>query len=203
MYRSVAKKIWIITLVIGILGILILLLFNSLAQADEIFVKEFSWKIDGQTRNFVIETKKNNNITTHTLKEKRFFGHLVPIKLEGFEAEVSTCSTYKDGNILKLDNVICLTGDVGVHAQNLELIEVTNDGFRVINFNDRESNQANIISDVPNFGFQDKGGEKIVYSDYRDYDNDPLHSAIRKYFKLKDSKFVFDRQVNIKYDDSR
>lgn len=203
MNRSVAKKIWITTLVIGILGILILLLFNSLAQADEIFVKEFSWKIDGQTRNFVIETKKNNNTTIHTLKEKRFFGHLAPIQLEGFEAEVSTCNTHKDGNILKLDNVICLTGDVGVHAQNLEFIKVTNNGFQIVKFEDKESDQANIISDVPNFGFQDKGGEKIVYSDYRDYDDDPLYSAIRKYFKLKDSRFVFDRQVNIKYDGSR
>lgn len=203
MNRSVAKKIWIITLVVGTLGILMLLIFNGLAKENEIFVKEFSWKINGQTRNFIIETQKNNNTITHTLKEKRFFGHFAPIQLDGFEAEVLTCNTYKDGNILKLDNVICLTGNVGVHAQNLELIEVTNDSFRTIKFKDKESDQANIISDVPNFGFQDKGGEKVIYSDYRDYDNDPLYSATRKYFKLEDSRFVFDRQANIKYDNDR
>lgn len=114
------------------------------------------------------------------------------LSLSGFEDEVNQCK--KPLFTIGATKIICLKGNVGVHSQNLELVNL--ETLEPIKFQDGEESYSGVISDVPNFQLE----KTTFFVDMRNYDNDPLMTAIRLSFNFSEGRFTFDKKGNITYD---
>lgn len=159
--------------------------------------KDIEVDINGRSEKFFIEQYKSNDDYQYFLVRKNFFGSKDRIKLSGFENEVSLCEQ-KMIRLQSNDEAICLVGDVGVHSRNVQVIKYLDGHFSVVSFS-KESTSENITTDVPYFHFNEDNGKTKLIIDQRNYDLDPLNSAIRSSYKISDKGFVFDEEENITY----
>ncbi len=140
----------------------------------------------------IIKYRKSGQDTWVISRQKNRAEKILP--LSGFEDEVDQC----ERPLITVGDIkaICLKGVVGVHSQNLELVNIGT--LESINFQDGEEQYSSVVSDVPNFQIKDD----ILFVDMRNYDSDPLQKAIRLSFDFLDGKFVFDKKENITYDEN-
>ncbi len=116
-------------------------------------------------------------------------------ELEGFENDVTFC----DKEVLELNQkniAICVSGYVGAHSKNLQIMKYQNDKLEAYQFIKEEIGSTNIYSDSPNFDFYDYNSDDSLdlVIDYRDYDKNPLEDILRMYYYLDiESGFVYDR----------
>lgn len=198
------KKLSLIIISLGIAVILILVFVNQSAKADFagefLGQKEFIQNIDGKNHNFEIKTYKNGMDFHSYLIEDRFLNSNY-IELTGFEDNVLPCQNNPVQLGGDLGEAICLINVVGAHSQNLMLIQYQNGNFSDINFSTPERTGKNITSDVPNMIFKDfdNDGNIDLAVDNRNYDLDPISSAIRSYYSCSKEGFIFDRSENITY----
>lgn len=117
------------------------------------------------------------------------------LNLSGFETEAMPC--HSRGIQFSLNSKsICLTGNVGVHSMNLQIITVSSK-LAPVKYEMDGILRENVTSDLPLFKFVDDGVE--VYN--RDYDSDPLTKAIKDtYLRNSSGNFVFDKKEHIEYD---
>ncbi|HLC43930.1 MAG TPA: hypothetical protein VJK08_02285 [Patescibacteria group bacterium] len=117
------------------------------------------------------------------------------LSLSGFEDSVETCrqKIYQVGDV----SLLCLKGDVGVHAQNLIMIDLIQ--FQPVSFQNDDGKYYSLISDVP-FFYTENESLAILIADMRNYDKNPLADSIRNYYQWSGNGFIFDKQENITYD---
>src|SRR3989344_119501 len=117
------------------------------------------------------------------------------LSLSGFEDSVETCrqKVYQVGDV----SLLCLKGDVGVHAQNLIMIDLIQ--FQPVSFQNDDGKYYSLISDVP-FFYTENESLAILIADMRNYDKNPLADSIRNYYQWSGNGFIFDKQENITYD---
>lgn len=142
------------------------------------------------------EEKSSFKVIRHYWMFKRAVG------LTGFEEEVNLCTNHQI-DFPKNSDSVCLTGEVGVHSMNLQIIRLAGLGLKAASFSPMTgSSSDNISSDLPFFSFKDINNDSIidlaVYN--RDYDSDPLKYAMKSYY-LGDQKgdYHFDSKERIAY----
>ena len=170
---------------------------DSNSESKLLSSKDIEVTIGGRSEKFSIDKYQNNSEYQYFLVKKNLFGSKNKIKLSGFENELLLC----EQKVIKLQNneeAICLVGDVGAHSQNVQIIEYSNGRFAVIPFL-RESTSENITTDVPLFHFDEDSEKTKLIIDQRNYDLNPLNSAIRSFYEISDKGFVFDEEENITY----
>jgi len=182
-------------------GVIFVLLKNSLIKAD-------FWQ-DGNDPRYEIEGSFGTNYITFEKgapgsEVAKYFALLwdqklktsKKVELSGFQDDVNLCDK-KVYKISKDKEAVCFQGSVGVHSNNLELIEISS--WQPVPFVIDNKKESNIVSDVPNVVLIE-GDNLEIETDSRNYDTDPLSSALRAYFIYKDGEFVFDKNEDITYD---
>lgn len=159
---------------------------NSNGVEESVFVIKYR---NGSRNNFILTVIATNN--------KKY-----SLNLSGFEDEVSFCP----GNeLVTIDQqkVICLSGYVGVHSENIQLVEFNGVTLKPIRFLNDESVQDNIFSDAPAFGFKDVNNDNLIefYTDNRNYDKDPVLDTLRSYYYFIDGAFRFNNVESIHYNE--
>jgi len=140
---------------------------------------------------------KKDGSDFYLVKNKSFFNK-AQLKLSGFENEVLFCP---DFSTLKLnDDVVCLTGFVGAHSQNLQLVSIKDGDLGTVSFLTNGGNEAeNIMSDLPKMrviDYNEDGKDDImVYN--RNYDKDPLANSIVGTFEYEEGKYKFVEEREI------
>lgn len=170
------------------------------ADSNSILINEqkIMTTINGKPEEVALQTYQlTNNSYQSYLIAKHFLTNEV-LKLNGFEKNVSLCPKNLFSNI-ELKNQLCLIGEVGVHSENLEIIDYSNNKLKITTFKINNRSQESIASDVPMFKFFDYNNDNladlIVYQ--RDYENDPLVDSVEYYYYGTKNNFVFDTDKNI------
>lgn len=109
--------------------------------------------------------------------------------LTGFEDEVKPCEDFSLN--IEGTNYLCLIGEVGVHSQNIELIN--KETFLPLKFIRDDIESSSLTSDTPKF---DLNFNEIV-SHNRDYNKDPIVDSLLDIYKFRDGKFVFDKTLQM------
>ena len=172
---------------------------NSLSAdsniGEFISTKKIEAKINGKQETLSIEKYQKGDDYQYLLTKKHFLGQKKQIELSGFEDDISVCD--KESG---MTDTICLAGNVGVHSQNIELIEYIEGRFSKLSFFDQSGVQNdNVYSDVPYYNFEKNGENIFLVVDQRNYDTDPLISSIRYRYKKANTGFIFDATENITY----
>ncbi len=142
------------------------------------------YRQDDGTHDHYIEIENNYNLFS---------------KLEGFELDVTFC----DQEVIKLDDknlAICVSGFVGAHSKNLQLVSYQSSGLSFYQYIKGEIITNNIYTDSPNFTIYDYNDDKKsdLIIDYRDYEKNPLVDITRMYYYFDaDSGFVYDQLEEI------
>jgi len=154
--------------------------------------------INGEKRAYIIEKHQNNDGSTkfeliyqvNILKK-------ISYELTGFEDEVLPCKTESGYLGDQFKDVLCLTGNVGVHSQNLSLVRVLSNKFEPVYFKSGADKLLNIVSDVPNIRLKDynNDGKDELIVDSRDYDNDPTVNSIESAYIWRDGNFESIKEV--------
>lgn len=198
MNKKIAKLLLILILTLSIIGFTILIIGrNNIGVDSDLGVKksekEFNIVLNNKKTRFTIKyyekdgINKNYILIGNIFKTKR-------IELSGFESEIDLCK--KPVLSMREKEVICLAGDVGVHSQNIVIID---SNYSIIRFQEEKNILKNIISDLPNYYIQDYNNDGnddlIVYN--RDYDKNPINNLIIKYYRGDSGYFVFDKEDHI------
>lgn len=148
----------------------------------------------------ILKVRESDNSTDFKLENRYGFLKKETLDLSGFEDMVVPCENKTVNLGDDIGDVICLTGEVGAHSQNVLLIKLNDNTPQSIKFiNDGQASE-NITSDVPNIIIMDYNkGVKAIAVDNRDYSTDPLSMVIRDYYVPSEKGFVFDKSINMKY----
>lgn len=150
---------------------------DSSGQTEKVAVIKYQ---DGTKNSFVLSVIDSNNKNYN-------------LNLEGFESEIAFCA---ENELISLDQdkLICLDGYVGAHSQNIQLVVFNGSSLKPVRFVGNETDQSQITSDAPNFGFIDLNGDALqeLFVDNRDYDKDPTLDILRSYYYFRDGSFKFD-----------
>ena len=191
-------------------SVLILILISVLAYyiyfkrilADSIYgtetgkvTKQVDINNDGVNEAIILSQHKkgNKDIFIIDFKSKNNDSQL---ELMGFESGADFCpDPFPKINSNK--QIICTSGFVGAHSQNIQLFQIVNDQIEPIKIVNQESKSVNISSDAPKFGFEDlnHNGNLYFYVEDRNYDFDPTLDSWRSYYYFKDDEFIFDHKV--------
>jgi len=164
-------------------------------------VKDFSSELDLPKGTVTLEEQGQKDKSSFKIT-RRIWLFQRTLNLTGFEEEVNLCADHRI-NFPENSDLICLTGEVGAHSMNLQIIRLTSSGLRAVSFKtDNGSNSDNITSDLPFFSFKDVNNDRmidlIVYN--RDYDSDPLLYAIKSYYtRDQEGNYRFDSKERIGY----
>jgi hypothetical protein len=202
------RTAYIITISIVILVLVLVLayyIFYKKILADSIYgqeqnrvTKQIDLDNDGFSDEIILfEFKKNNsNIFMLGYKSKSQDSYL---ELNGFESIADFCPD-PFPKINSSTQIICVSGFVGAHSANIELIKLIDYKLVPINFNKDGSKITNISSDAPMFGFEDvnHNGELTFFIDDRNYDLDPTLDSWRSYYYFKDGEFNFDHTISLR-----
>ena len=191
--KNVGKRKNILFLFFAVLIIFLLffIIYKTNCSKEDgslISTKTIQATVNGQKKTYQIEKYEgSDNSTKLELTYQSSLFKKISYQLPGFEDEVFPCKT--DNGYLGDDfkDVLCLTGNVGVHSQNIALIRVYNDKFQPIYFQNGAEKLANIVSDVPNIQLKDynNDGKDELVVDSRDYDSDPTVDSIRNAYVFK------------------
>lgn len=167
-------------------------------KAEVISKSSIMATIRGEKRTFTVEKLREDDNSTkmRLVYQSNSFKNL-SIDLTGFEDSVLPCKT-SDGYLGdEFRDILCLTGDVGAHSQNLSLIRVLDDKLEPVYFMNGSDKLVNITSDVPNIQIKDynNDGKNELVIDSRDYDNDPTIDSIRNVYILKDGVFESTKET--------
>lgn len=157
---------------------------------------------DGKNEKILVTAYESNNDNHYLFYldvKESIFVNLNSI-LSGFEKEISFCPD----KIIKKDgypNMLCITGYVGAHSQNIQFFTLQNDQLDLIKFSRDTTLGDSISSDSPNFGFNlGPDSDKLeFYADNRDYNKNPLVDIKRDYYYFKNNLMMFDRLENLEY----
>ena len=199
------KKFFIIvssTVTVALIAIFLSLSPNFIgADTDKTGAKDLSLGLGLQKGSVVLMKETQAGKPNFIISRKKWLFQR-KISLTGFEEEANLCHDPKIDFPASTSSV-CLTGEVGVHSMNLQIISLTATGLRPASFSSatKESNE-NINSDLPFFVFSDINDDGIsdlaVYN--RDYNSDPLQYAIKSYYTLdKEGNYYFDSEERIAY----
>lgn len=120
------------------------------------------------------------------------------IELTGFEEDLTFCpTTFIEHNSTGL--IVCLFGEVGVHSENIQFVNLNTLNFISIINNSGES-LKNISCDLPYFNLVEKEGMEQFYLDNRNYDKNPLVDIIRSYYYLDNGVFRYLKTEQISVD---
>lgn len=114
-------------------------------------------------------------------------------ELVGFEDELKPCRSKK--YVFGDQTFYCFRGFVGAHSENYVLVNTTT--LESVKFKNSANSDQNIYSDVPSAKIE---GQSFII-DQRNYDLDPVSNSIRYYYNYAGDQFVFDKKMNIKYDE--
>lgn len=199
-YLSVLAVIFLILLGIAVYYLIYSRILADSSYGTEIERQSRNWDIDSDGKKETVSiikyssSSKNNFILTATDDDSRNYS----LGLIGFESDASFC---KDNELVSINhtNVVCLSGYVGVHSENIQLIEFDGKNLKPIYFFNNESNENHIASDSPMFGFIDINGDNLAefYVDNRDYDKDPVLDILRSYYYFIDGVFRYHNVESI------
>ena len=94
--------------------------------------------------------------------------------------------------------MLCLSGFVGAHSENIELISL--DKFQPVLLYKDNQTESNVYSDVPKFEFNSIGSTVSLTIENRNYDKDPIADVIADNYIWHEGSFVFDKTELIRYD---
>jgi len=155
----------------------------------------YSYNLDkvGLDEEIMISKYKKDDIYDYYLEIKEKPN--IFLKLEGFEDNVTFC----DKEVLEIDSeniAVCVTGYVGVHSKNLQIVRYQASKLEAYKFVNEDVQTSNIYTDSPNFGFYDYNSDDRIdlAIDYRDYDKNPLEDIRRMYYYFDTKRgFVYDQ----------
>jgi len=201
---SDSKFVYYLFIGIAITALIIALLyfiFNDGIFADENFNRgevidqiSYSYNFDKTSDDeeiLISKYKKDNSYDFYLEINNKPRQYLL---LEGFESDVTFC----EQEILEIDSdncAVCVTGFVGAHSKNLQLIKYNNYQLSFYQFTKEGVSTNNIYSDSPNFGFYDftSDSKLDLIIDYRNYDKNPLEDIERMYYYFNtDNGFIYD-----------
>lgn len=182
---------------IGAIVQFILISKNELSAPDNLVSeKTYNIEIGNKFAKIKIETYSNaEGFSSYIIKKS--FNHIEKLKLTGFEHDINFYkerSTNVDGQELLL-----LSGDVGVHAQNIQIIKIVDGKIKTVKIEENNNLLDNVVSDVPSFAVEDD--MRTLTVDLRDYDKDPTMFSKKNFYKWKNGRFVFDRVEDFSYNE--
>ena len=188
-------------LIIIIFLFVFFVIYKSVNAEDETAViskKSISATIRGEKQIFTIEKlqENDNSIKTRLIYQTSPMSKL-SVDLVGFEDGVLPCKTSEGYLGDEYRDILCLTGDVGVHSQNLSMIRVLDNKLEPVYFKNGADKLVNITSDVPNIQIKDynNDGKNELVVGSRDYDNDPTINSIQNVYVLKDGVFESTKEI--------
>lgn len=202
MRRKTAKTILICTFFAALALILFLVVKNHSEDNSNLSQKtQYELKLNDKKWSIALLNYNKDNNHEYYISYKKSFFESKKIRIDGFEDNISLCNQ----SVVHLEegDAICLTGNVGVHGQNLVLLLAKSNELYPVQFTDQQKNsQNNLISDQPNIIIKDFKNDNLleIAAENRDYDKDPLVDVIRTYYRQDGGRFVFDSAVNIQYD---
>lgn len=199
-YLSILAVVFLILLAILLYYALKTGIFADSPHGQEINRQDRIWDLDGNNFNEKVSLVKYNDNSKAdfvlNVVDKNNKNH--SITLDGFESETSFCRNNEKIQIGQ-KTFICISGYVGAHSQNIQLISFEDGKLTAATFVDNDSSQNRVSSDAPNFGFINSGEKTGIYIDNRNYDKDPTLDIIRSYYYFKEDAFVFDHSEEINY----
>lgn len=191
-----------------LLGVLIYYFIHGRIFADSPYGTEINrqsrdWDLnsDGMKESISVikyqSGSKNNFILALVTNNKNY-----SLSLTGFEDEISFCPNNELVSVGR-EQIVCLSGYVGVHSENIQLIKFDGTNLNPVHFINNGSDENNIYSDAPIFGFADTNNDNLVdfYVDNRDYDNNPVLDTLRSYYYFIDGAFRFNNVESIHYNE--
>jgi hypothetical protein len=182
---------------IGAIVQFILICKNNLTSPENL-VSEKTYNIEIGTKfiKFKIETYSDaEGFSSYIIKKN--FTHVEKLKLSGFEHDINF---YKERSVnLDGQELLLLFGDVGVHAQNIQVVNFMDNKIKAVKIEENKNLLDNIMTDVPNFIIEDN--MKILTIDLRDYDKDPTMFSKKNVYKWQNGRFVFDRAEDFSYNE--
>ena len=185
-------------------GIVIYYLIHGRIFADSPYGTETerqnrSWDVDSDGNKEAVSAikyrsdSKTNFILAVTDNNKNY-----SLNLTGFESEISFC---KDNELVTIEQnkIICISGYVGVHSENIQLIVFDGSNLKPMLFVNNGSEENRITSDAPNFGFTDVNNDNSseLYVDNRDYEKDPVLDTLRSYYYFINGAFRYNNVESI------
>ena len=157
------------------------------------FIENYSIGANGDGRAEQIEINKYQNgerYDFYLLIKKPFYGYETQ-RLSGFEEEIDFCEnpTVGIGNNMSL---LCLTGYVGVHSQNIQLIGYDS-SIKIIPFRKNDKALLSVYSDAPKFEISDQDSNqpaKVCLMN-RNYDLDPLVDTTQDCYYFSEERFIY------------
>ena len=163
---------------------------------DQIVSKEeFNLQIAGentQTKFSIIGYKNSEFQNRYYLKIYMNWFKSEEIELEGFEKSATFIKqSQKDGIAYLL-----ITGDVGAHSQNLNVVEIENGNLSLAEFEKDGKKDKIIYSDWPKFELINENSDQLSINIYfRDYNKDPLTDFLILQYQLESKTFKY-HQLN-------
>lgn len=146
---------------------------------------------DGKKENIQINKYQNGRRLDFYLQIKQpFYGYEMQ-RLSGFEEEADFCEnpTIDIGSDKKL---LCITGFVGVHSQNIQFIRYKG-SIEIISFEKDDEALLSVYTDAPIFETTDEnsGQSAKICLMNRNYDMDPLVDTIRECYYFSGERFIY------------
>ena len=148
------------------------------------FVRTITFNTGKKTVDLTLNKRLEQGESEYFLRYKINYFRSSDLVLEGFEDEILPCN-FKEINIDKQDNGLCLTGLVGAHSQNIQIIHLLKDKLYPVDFVSDNDRSPNIYSDLPEIKVKNENNITVIDLKNRDYDNNPLidYNEIRYYIK--------------------
>ncbi len=153
---------------------------------------------DGSKTAFIL--KKTNG--KFRLEYQGLFNFKKSYPLSNFRENANFCPVSIFSPSTAQADLICVTGDAGVHSQQIEIFRYEGKGISPLQFTDNSNVKTDtLVSDAPKFQLSDynNDGKVDVISENRNYDKNPVMDVVRYYYKYESSKFVFDKQEKVSY----
>jgi len=207
---TLKRKITFVFAIIIFLGLLLSAFFiikNYSAGADELFdrgevIHKISLKKDinkdkNKEKLTLTVHKKDDNYRSFLSVSSGYFDNK-EVELLGFEEDLTFCPTAFIGENNN-NSFVCLFGEVGVHSENIQFVNLNSMEFVPI-INNSGDSLKNISCDLPYFELLEKDGQEQLYLDNRNYDKNPLVDIIRTYYYLDNDVFKYLKSEQISTD---
>ena len=198
MMKEKMKTILTLLIIICSIGAIVqfvLICKNNLSTPENLVSeKTYNIELGDKFSKFKIETYSDaEGFSSYIIKKN--FAHIEKLKLTGFEHDIN----FHKERSANIDNneLLLLFGDVGVHAQNIQIVKVFDGKMKIVKIEENKNLLDNTISDVPSFAVVDD--MKTLTIDLRDYDKDPTMFSKRNFYKWQGGRFVFDKVEDFSY----
>jgi hypothetical protein len=146
---------------------------------------------DGKKENIQINKYQNGESFDFYLQIKKPFYSYEMQRLSGFEEEADFCEN-PTIDIGGGERLLCITGYVGVHSQNIQFIGYDGN-IKIIPFIKDDKALLSVYSDAPKFEITDEnsGQSAKICLMNRNYDMDPLIDTIRECYYFSGERFIY------------